>query len=90
MAVLTSAERKQYYSEYGGSETNTGSIRAQVAVITHRINHMSDHLKVNKKDHVTRRSLLKLVGRRKRFLRYIAKKDIAEYRKLVEKLGLRK
>ncbi len=90
MAVLTSEDKKKIFLEYGGSESNTGSMEAQVAQITHRINHMSEHLKSNKKDHGTRMSLMRLVGRRRRYLRYIAKKDINNYRSLVERLGLRK
>ncbi|MGB0839468.1 MAG: 30S ribosomal protein S15 [Chitinophagales bacterium] len=88
-AYLTTEERKEIFKEFGGSETNPGSIRAQVAILTRRINYLSQHLKTHKKDHSTRLSLLKMVGRRRRFLRYIAKKDIVQYRALIVKLGLR-
>ncbi|MBX2844736.1 MAG: 30S ribosomal protein S15 [Saprospiraceae bacterium] len=87
---LTTEEKKAVFKEFGGSDTNTGSMEAQVAIMTERINHISEHLKVNKKDHSARLSLLKMVGKRRKFLRYIAKKDINNYRALIEKLGLRK
>jgi len=73
---LTTDEKKKIYNEFGGSETNTGSIEAQVAVLTERINYLSGHLKTNKKDHGTRLSLLKMVGKRRKFLRYIANAPI--------------
>ncbi len=80
----------EIYTEYGGSATNTGSIEGQVAVLTERINHISEHLKSNFKDHSSRLSLIKMVGRRKKFLKYIAKKDITNYRSLIKKLNIRK
>ena len=88
--MLTAEQKKEVFTKYGGSETNTGSVRSQVALLTTRINDLSEHLKENKKDHSTRRSLLKKVGQRKRLLAYMASKDITEYRKLIEELGLRK
>lgn len=87
---LTTDEKKNFFKEYGGNDANTGSIEAQVAILTERINHLSEHLKTNRKDHSTRLSLLKMVGRRRKFLKYIAKKDITNYRALIEKLNLRK
>ncbi len=87
---LSTEEKRAIYKEFGGSEENPGSVVAQVAVLTKRINYLSGHLKVHKKDHVTRRSLLKMVGRRKRLLTYIKRKDIVKYRNLIAKLGLRK
>ncbi len=87
---LSSEEKRAIFKEYGGSEDNPGSVVAQVAVLTKRINHLSNHLKTHKKDHVTRRSLLKMVGRRKRLLAYIKRKDIMKYRNLIATLGLRK
>ncbi len=87
---ITQEEKKQLFQEYGGSETNTGSVDAQVALLTEEINHITEHLKSNKKDHSARLALLKKVGRRRKFLQYIAKKDITNYRSLIEKLGLRK
>ncbi len=86
-----SKERKQeLFSEFGGAANNTGSIEAQVAMLTERINHISEHLKINKKDHSSRMSLLKMVGRRRKFLKYLAQKDITLYRSLIQKLNLRK
>ncbi len=87
---ITQEEKKQIFKEYGGSENNTGSVDAQVALLTEEINHITDHLKTNKKDHSARLALLKKVGRRRKFLQYIAKNDITNYRALIEKLGLRK
>jgi len=87
---LSKEDKKSIFKEYGGSETNTGSVRAQVAVLTKRIQHLSEHLKTHRKDHTTRKSLLKMVGRRRRLLKYISRKDIVEYRKIIEKLGIRK
>lgn len=87
---LSTEQKKEYFKTYGGSETNTGSSHAQVALLTARVNHLSGHLKSNPKDHSTRVSLLKMVGQRKRLLQFIAAHDILEYRKLIEKLGIRK
>ncbi|MBK7957371.1 MAG: 30S ribosomal protein S15 [Bacteroidetes bacterium] len=88
---LTTETKKQIFKEYGGSDKNTGSTEAQVAIITHRINHLTGHLKnAKKKDHNTTLSLLKLVGQRKRFLSYLMSKDIEKYRALILKLNLRK
>jgi small subunit ribosomal protein S15 len=69
---------------------NTGSSSAQITALTARINELTEHLKVNKKDHMARRGLLVLVGRRKRLLKYLAVKDTAEYLELIKKLGLRR
>ena len=87
---LTTEKKEEIFSEYGGSATNTGSIEGQVALFTYRINSLSQHLRENKKDHSCRRSLLTLVGKRKRLLKYLASKDIQKYRDLIEKLGIRK
>lgn len=87
---LTAEKKKEIFREFGGSETNTGSTEAQIAVLTHRIKSLSAHLRENKKDFSCKRTLLTLVGRRKRLLNYLAKKDITKYRALTEKLGLRK
>lgn len=87
---LTKEKKEELFKEYGGNPSNTGSIEGQVALFTFRINHLSQHLRENKKDHSCRRSLLSLVGKRKRLLRYLAQKDIAKYRELIEKLGIRK
>lgn len=87
---MTTSEKQAIFKEFGGSETNTGSVESQVALISHRINHISNHLKTNRKDFSSTRSLYKLVGQRKRLLKYLSQKDIVQYRALIEKLGLRK
>jgi small subunit ribosomal protein S15 len=88
--MLTADKKKEIFAEFGGSETNTGSVESQVAMITHRINHISGHLKDHRKDHSSTRSLYKLVGQRKKLLKYLAHKDIQRYRDILEKLNLRK
>ena len=87
---LSKEKVDEIFSEYGGDAKNTGSIEGQIALFTYRISGLSDHLKKNKKDHSSRRTLLSLVGKRKRLLTYLGKKDIMKYRALIEKLGLRK
>lgn len=87
---LTKEQKEQIFAEHGGNATNTGSVEGQVALFTHRINALSQHLRENKKDHSCRRALLSLVGKRKRLLKYLASKDIQKYRDLIEKLGIRK
>ena len=76
--------------EYARTEGDTGSPEVQVAVLTARINELTEHLKVHKKDHHSRRGLLKMVGQRRSLLAYLKKKDIERYRSLIERLGLRK
>ena len=76
--------------EYGKSENDTGSTEVQVALLSQRINDLTDHLKIHKKDHHTRRGLLMLVGKRKRLLQYLENQDVERYRSLIDKLGLRK
>jgi small subunit ribosomal protein S15 len=90
MSHLTVENKKNLFATYGGSETNSGSIDAQVAMLTERINHISAHVRQNKKDFSSERGLVMMVGRRKRLLKYLAKKDINNYRSLIEKLGIRK
>ena len=75
--------------EFGRKEGDTGSPEVQIALLTARINELNEHLKMHKKDHHSRRGLLKMVGVRRSFLSYLAKKDIERYRAIVEKLGLR-
>jgi len=77
-------------SKYGNNDKDTGNVEVQVALLTYRIESLSAHLRINKKDHSTRRALLTMVGQRKRLLKYYMKKDIFKYRVLIEKLGLRK
>jgi len=90
MAYLTTEKKAGIFAEYGKSATNTGSIEAQVAALTENINHISDHLKDNKKDFSTQRGLMQMVGKRKRLLTYMSKHNLTGYRSLIEKLGLRK
>ena len=87
---LTTEKKVEIFTEFGGAATNTGSVESQVALISHRINHISEHLRTNRKDFSSTRSLYKLVGQRKRLLKYLAHKDITKYRSLIEKLNLRK
>ena len=87
---LSTEDKKEIFKTYGGSETNTGSAEAQVAMFTQRISHLTQHLKINKKDFSTELSLVKLVGKRRALLDYIAKKDIFKYRDLIKQLGIRK
>lgn len=84
-------DRKQeIIATYRMSETDTGSPEVQIALLTERINHLNEHMKVNKKDHHSRRGLLKMVGKRRGLLKYLMSVDIERYRAIVEKLGLRK
>ena len=76
--------------EYGKSDTDTGSTEVQVALLSRRIDHLTDHLKIHKKDHHTRRGLLMLVGKRKRLLQYLQNQDVQRYRDLIDNLGLRR
>jgi len=90
MSHFTAENKINIFKTYGGSEKNTGSIEAQVAMLTERINHISAHVKLNKKDFNSNRGLIMMVGRRKRLLSYLSRTDIKLYRALIEKLGLRK
>lgn len=91
MAVyLTKEKKEEIFKEHGGDAKNTGSVEGQIALATYRISMLSEHLNTNKKDHSCRRSLLTLVGKRKRMLQYLAKKDITRYREIIAKLNLRK
>ena len=87
---LSKEKREEIFAEYGGSEKNTGSIEGQIALFTFRIAGLSDHLQANKKDHSSRRRLLTLVGKRRKLLKYIAKKDLQGYRDILVKLEIRK
>ncbi len=90
MPYLTKERKAEIFKEFGGNETNTGSIEGQIALLTERINGISAHMKGNKKDFASNRGLLKMVGRRKRLLTYLSRKDLEGYRALIKKLGLRK
>ena len=88
---MISKEKKQaIIAEYGRTEGDTGSPEVQVAVLTERIRELTEHLKVNPKDHHSRRGLLKMVGQRRGLLEYLKRKDIEGYRTLIAKLGIRK
>ena len=82
--------KSEIIAEYRLSETDTGSPEVQVALLTERINHLTEHMKANKHDFHSNRGLLKMVGRRRNLQNYLMKKDIVRYRALIEKLGLRK
>ena len=88
---MISKEKKQaIIAEYGRSEGDTGSPEVQIAILTARINELTEHFKANPKDHHSRRGLLKMVGRRRGLLDYLKKTDLEGYRALIEKLGIRK
>ena len=87
---LTPEAKKEIFAKHGGSDTNTGSTEGQVALFTYRISHLTEHLKKNRKDFGTQRSLQLLVGKRRSLLDYLKSKDIEKYRALVKELGLRR
>ena len=87
---LSKEVKADIFKKYGGSEGNTGSTEGQIALFTHRINHLTEHLKRNKKDYNTERSLVRLVGKRRSLLDYMIKKDIVNYRELIKELNIRK
>ena len=82
--------KKEIFAKHGGAETNTGSTEGQVALFTFRIAHLTGHLKKNRKDYGTQRSLQLLVGKRRSLLDYLKKKDVVKYRELIKELGIRK
>lgn len=87
---LSSEKKKEIFSKYGKGDGDTGSPEAQIALFSYRIKHLTEHLKSNKKDYATQRSLLKLVGKRRDLLNYLIKIDIFRYRAIIKELGLRK
>ncbi|HEY9642379.1 MAG TPA: 30S ribosomal protein S15 [Coleofasciculaceae cyanobacterium] len=87
--TLVQQRKQEIISDYQVHETDTGSADVQVAMLTERINKLSAHLKENKKDHASRRGLLKMIGQRKRLLAYILRQDQARYRALITRLGIR-
>ena len=87
---LTKEVKESIFEKHGSSKTNTGSAEGQIALFTHRINHLTGHLKQNRKDFNTERSLVKMVGKRRSLLDYLKKKDIARYRAIIKELGIRK
>ncbi len=87
---LTAERKREISARFGKSETDTGSTEVQIALLTERINHLTEHMREHKKDHHSRRGLLMLVGQRRRFLNYLQKKDLDRYRELIKELGLRR
>lgn len=87
---LTSEIKKNIFKEYGKSEFDSGSVEGQVALFTFRIKHLTNHLRANKKDRNTERSLVRIVGKRRKLLDYLKEKDIERYRAVIKTLGLRK
>jgi len=82
--------KQEIINEYGKSDSDTGTAEVQVALLSNRIDHLTEHLKTHKKDHHTRRGLLMLVGKRRRLLQYLQNQDVQRYRDIIEKLGLRR
>ena len=90
MSYLTTEKKTNIFTEFGGKSSNTGSVEAQIALLTERITSISKHLQENKKDFATHSGLMRMVGQRKRLLTYLQKHNLGGYRALIEKLGLRK
>jgi len=90
MTALTAEEKQEIVTRFGKSETDTGATEVQIALLTRRINHLTEHLREHQHDHHSRRGLLMLVGQRRRFLNYLQKKDLEGYRSLIRELGLRR
>jgi small subunit ribosomal protein S15 len=88
--TLTKEDKQGIVGKHGKHETDTGSPQVQIALLTQRINELTEHLRTHKKDHYSRRGLLKLVGRRRRFLNYLQRNDLEGYRALIKELGLRR
>ena len=88
--MLVKDDKTKIITEYATKDNDTGSPEVQVAILTRRINMLTEHLKVHKHDHHSRRGLLQMVGRRRRLLRYLQATDVARYRSLIERLGLRR
>ena len=88
--MISKEKKAEIIKEYGRTPEDTGSPEVQVAILTERIRELTEHLKVNKKDHHSRRGMLKMIGQRRNLLAYLQKKDINAYRTLIERLGLRR
>ena len=88
--TLTKEDKLGIVGKHGKHQTDTGSPQVQIALLTQRINELTEHLRTHKKDHHSRRGLLKLVGRRRRFLNYLQRNDLEGYRALIKELGLRR
>ncbi len=87
---LSPERKREIFKKYGASAQDTGSTAGQVALFTHRIEHLTEHLKRNRNDYNTEKALIRLVGKRRCLLDYLRNKDIEKYRRLIEKLGIRK
>ena len=87
---VTAEKKQEIVQRFGKDPKDTGSTEVQIALLTERINHLTEHLRDHKKDHYSRRGLLMLVGQRRRFLQYLQKKDLDRYRSLIAELGLRR
>ncbi len=87
---LTAEKKQEFFKTFGSSDMDTGNAEGQIALFSYRIAHLTEHLKKNKKDFSTQRSLIKLVGKRRRLLDYLKVKDIARYREIIKALNLRK
>jgi small subunit ribosomal protein S15 len=90
MTAITTERKREIAAKFGANENDTGSTQVQVALLTERINHLTEHLRAQSKDHHSRRGLLMLVGKRRRMLRYLERTDLERYRALVAELGLRR
>ena len=90
MTAIASERKREIAARFGANEKDTGSTKVQIALLTERINHLTEHLREQAKDHHSRRGLLMLVGRRRRFLSYLQRTDLEGYRALIKELGLRK
>jgi small subunit ribosomal protein S15 len=88
--TVTAERKRELVSRFGRSESDTGATEVQVALLTDRINELTEHLRTHSKDHHSRRGLLKMVGRRRRLLQYLRRRDLERYRELVRDLGLRR
>jgi small subunit ribosomal protein S15 len=88
--ALTNERKLEIINEYKTHENDTGSPEVQIAILTEKINYLNEHLRTHAKDHHSRRGLLKMVGQRRNLLTYLRKKDVARYRELIQKLGLRR
>ena len=88
--MLTKQEKEKIIDEFETHQSDTGSPEVQIAILTKRINDLTEHLKTHKKDHASRRGLLKMVGTRSALLKYVSKKDVKRYQEIISRLGLRK
>lgn len=88
--MVTKEQKQELIVKFGGNENNTGAAEVQIALLTARINDLQGHFKANPKDHSSNRGLLKMIGQRRRLLKYVKNNDIERYRKLIAELGLRK